>query len=101
MPMPMRRPDAVATFTVSLDLTDMPVLLVGGDLATAESLLAAGMPAIAVENATLPNGRRIRRTLADIAAAVAEAGVAGPTLTPIGDVVALAEAAPHVFRHAA
>ena len=55
----------------------------------AQALLAAGMPAttpaIAVENATLPNERRIRRTLADIAQAVAAAGVAGPTLTLIGD----------------
>jgi hypothetical protein len=42
MPMPMRRPDVMATFTVSLDLTDTPVLLVGGDAATAETLLAAG-----------------------------------------------------------
>ena len=71
----------------------------------ARALLAAGMPpatpAIAVENATLPNERRIRRTLADIAAAVAGAGVEGPTLTLIGDVVALAEAEPHHQRHAA
>ena len=42
MPMPMRRPDAMATFTVSLDLTDTPVLLVGGDRAAVEALLAAG-----------------------------------------------------------
>jgi uroporphyrin-III C-methyltransferase len=73
----------------------------------AQALLAAGMPAttpaIAVENATLPNERRIRRTLADIAQAVAAAGVEGPTLTLIGAVVALAEAeaAPHLTRHAA
>jgi uroporphyrin-III C-methyltransferase len=73
----------------------------------AEALLAAGMPAatpaIAVENATLPGERRIRRTLADIAQAVAAAGVEGPTLTLIGAVVALAEAeaAPHLARHAA
>ncbi|WP_241671331.1 uroporphyrinogen-III C-methyltransferase [Dankookia rubra] len=73
----------------------------------AEALLAAGMPAatpaIAVENATLPNERRIRRTLADIAAAVAEAGVEGPTLTLIGGVAALAEdtALPQPERDAA
>jgi uroporphyrin-III C-methyltransferase len=73
----------------------------------AQALLAAGMPpaapTIAVENATLPNERRIRRTLADIAAAVAEAAVEGPTLTLIGAVVALAEAGttPQLRRHAA
>ncbi|RAI60008.1 uroporphyrinogen-III C-methyltransferase [Roseicella frigidaeris] len=73
----------------------------------AEALLAAGMPpatpAIAVENATLPGERRIRRTLADIAAAVAEAAVEGPTLTLIGEVVALAgtEAPAEAARHAA
>jgi siroheme synthase len=73
----------------------------------AQALLAAGMPAampaIAVENATLPNERRIRRTLGEIAAAVAEAAVAGPTLTLIGEVVALAEATalPQPERHAA
>ena len=73
----------------------------------AEALLAAGMspatPAIAVENATLPNERRIRRTLADIAQAIQAAAVEGPTLTLIGDVVALAEAAPapQMERHAA
>src|SRR4051812_608978 len=42
MPMLMRRPDAMTTFTVSLDLRDTPVLLVGGDTATVEALLAAG-----------------------------------------------------------
>src|SRR3954470_14757078 len=42
MPMPMRRPDAMATFTVSLDLAEVPVLLVGGDLAAVDALLAAG-----------------------------------------------------------
>ena len=73
----------------------------------AEALLAAGMPpstpAIAVENATLPGERRIRRTLADIAAAVAEAAVEGPTLTLIGEVVALAgiDAPAEATRHAA
>ncbi|MCB4824374.1 uroporphyrinogen-III C-methyltransferase [Roseicella aerolata] len=73
----------------------------------AESLLHAGMspgtPAIAVENATLPNERRIRRTLADIAGAIRDAAVEGPTLTLIGEVVALAEAdsAPMPARHAA
>jgi putative NAD(P)-binding protein len=179
MPMPMRRPEAMSTVTVSLDLTGVRVPLVGGDRAAVASLLAAGAalrvvdpapdvmaghrrsfvpedldgmrlwvvaldgaagdalaaaarlrmppthrgvsrslhlitahgrgdeglpaatPAVAVENATLPDERRIRRALADIAAAVAEAAVEGPTLTLIGDVVALAEVAPHVIRHAA
>jgi uroporphyrin-III C-methyltransferase len=73
----------------------------------AQALLDAGMspatPAIAVENATLPQERRIRRTLADIAQAIQEAAVEGPTLTVIGDVVALAEVAPapQMERHAA
>src|SRR4051812_30120832 len=73
----------------------------------AQALLDAGMspatPAIAVENATLPQERCIRRTLADIAQAIQEAAVEGPTLTLIGDVVALAEVAPapQMERHAA
>ncbi|NOG70355.1 uroporphyrinogen-III C-methyltransferase [Roseicella sp. DB1501] len=71
----------------------------------AEALLAAGMspatPAIAVENATLPGERRIRRTLADIAGAVAEAAVEGPTLTLIGEVVALADERGEAARRAA
>jgi uroporphyrin-III C-methyltransferase/precorrin-2 dehydrogenase/sirohydrochlorin ferrochelatase len=61
----------------------------------ASALLAAGMdaetPAIAVENASLPTERRIPATLANIAGAVAAAGVEGPTLVLIGVVVALAE----------
>lgn len=60
-------------------------------------LLAAGMapdtPAIAVENATLVHERRMPGTLADIAGAVAAAGLDGPTLVLIGAVVAMADAA--------
>lgn len=63
----------------------------------AAALLGAGMspktPAIAVENASLPTERRIPATLADIAKTVAAAGVEGPTLVLIGEVVALAETA--------
>ncbi len=60
-------------------------------------LLAAGMapetPAIAVENATLAQERRMPGTLAGIADAVAAAGLEGPTLVLIGAVVAMAAAA--------
>jgi uroporphyrin-III C-methyltransferase/precorrin-2 dehydrogenase/sirohydrochlorin ferrochelatase len=75
----------------------------------ATALLEAGMPAdtpaIAVENASLPTERRIPANLAEIADAVAVAGVEGPTLMLIGAVVALADnaAVPArvVQRHAA
>jgi uroporphyrin-III C-methyltransferase/precorrin-2 dehydrogenase/sirohydrochlorin ferrochelatase len=60
----------------------------------AAALLEAGMaaqtPAIAVENATLVEERRIAAPLADIAEAVAAARVEGPTLVLIDAVVALA-----------
>jgi uroporphyrin-III C-methyltransferase len=60
----------------------------------AEALLAGGLspatPAVAIENATLPEERRIHAPLASIGAAVLAAGLAGPTLTLIGEVVALA-----------
>lgn len=63
----------------------------------AARLLAAGMapdmPALAIENASLPDERRIAGTLADIAPAVATAGLEGPTLVLIGRVLALAPAA--------
>jgi len=77
------------------------------DLAAAllEAGMAADMPAIAVENASLPQERRIAAPLAEIARAVAAAGVRGPTLVLIGAVVALANAAVTpaevVQRHAA
>jgi uroporphyrin-III C-methyltransferase len=75
----------------------------------AEALLMAGMaagtPAIAVENASLPEERRIAAPLAKIAGAVAAAGVRGPTLVLIGAVVALAgtaaQRATEAVRHAA
>lgn len=60
----------------------------------AEKLIAAGMdpqtPAIAVENATLPEERRIAAPLCDLGGLVAAAAVSGPTLILIGRVVALA-----------
>ena len=62
----------------------------------AERLVAAGMdpatPAIAVENASLPEERRMRSTLGEIAATVSGAELDGPTLVLIGAVVALADA---------
>jgi siroheme synthase len=67
--------------------------------------MPADTPAIAVENASLPTERRIPANLAEIADAVAVAGVEGPTLMLIGAVVALADnaAVPAriVQRHAA
>ncbi len=61
----------------------------------AARLLAAGMaadtPAVAVENATLPNERRMPGTLAGLAELVAAAGLDGPTLVLIGAVVAMAD----------
>ena len=61
----------------------------------AARLLGAGMdpstPAIAVENATLPNERQMPGTLADLAERVALAGLDGPTLVLIGAVVAMAD----------
>ncbi len=61
----------------------------------AARLLAAGMaadtPAIAVENATLPNERRMPGTLAGLADLVEAAGLDGPTLVLIGAVVAMAD----------
>ncbi len=55
--------------------------------------MAAATPAVAVENASLPEERRIPGTLGTIAGAVAAARVEGPTLVLIGPVVALAGAA--------
>jgi uroporphyrin-III C-methyltransferase len=61
----------------------------------AAGLIAAGMagstPAVAVENASRASERRLFGTLADLPAALAEAGFDGPTLVMIGAVVALAE----------
>jgi len=61
----------------------------------AARLLTAGMapdtPAIAVENATLPNERRMAGTLVGLADLVTAAGLDGPTLVLIGAVVAMAD----------
>lgn len=71
----------------------------------AAALLAAGMapgtPAVAVENASLAEERRVPATHASIAQAVADAGVQGPTLVLIGAVVALAQPASAEQRAAA
>ncbi len=67
-----------------------------------EAGMAADTPAIAVENATLPNERRMPGTLAGLADLVTAAGLDGPTLVLIGAVVAMADVAvvadatPHV-----
>ncbi|MCO6418456.1 siroheme synthase CysG [Siccirubricoccus sp. KC 17139] len=70
-----------------------------------EAGMARDMPAIAVENASLPGERRFPATLAEIACTVAAAGVEGPTLVLIGVAVALADtgATPRhaMMRHAA
>lgn len=80
--------DAGGTLAVYMGVRTLPLL--------AARLLAAGMapntPAIAVENATLANERRVPGALAGIAASVAEAGLDGPTLVLIGAVVAMATA---------
>ena len=61
----------------------------------AERLIAAGMsgatPAVAVENASRANERRLFGTLADLPETLAAAGFAGPTLVLIGAVVGLAD----------
>jgi uroporphyrin-III C-methyltransferase len=62
----------------------------------ADRLQAAGLagttPCVAVENASRADERRLTATLASIAAVVAQAAPAGPTLVLIGSVVALARA---------
>jgi len=77
---------AGGTLAIYMGVRTLPLL--------AARLLAAGMspdmPAIAVENATLANERRMPGTLAGIADAVATAGLDGPTLVLIGAVVAMA-----------
>ena len=73
--------------------------------AVAARLIAAGMagstPAVAVENASRASERRLFGTLADLPAALAEAGFDGPTLVMIGAVVALAEERSVIERLAA
>jgi uroporphyrin-III C-methyltransferase len=62
----------------------------------AERLIAAGRqgstPVVVVENASLPDERRLLTTLAGLAEAVQ--GLDGPALLVIGEVAALADAAP-------
>jgi len=56
--------------------------------------MPAGTPAIAVENASQQDERRLQATLGSIAQTVAAANVQGPTLVLIGSVVALAQVMP-------
>ena len=78
---------AGGTLAVYMGVRTLPLL--------AARLLEAGMagdtPAIAVENATLPDERRMAGTLAGMAELVAGAGLTGPTLVLIGAVVAMAD----------
>ncbi len=78
---------AGGTLAIYMGVRTLPLL--------AARLLAAGMasstPAIAMENATLANERRILGTLDSIADAVDAAGLDGPTLVLIGAVVAMAD----------
>jgi uroporphyrin-III C-methyltransferase len=71
----------------------------------AQSLIAAGMegstPAVAIENASRAEERRLFESVADLPDALAEAGFGGPTLVLIGAVVGLAEVAIAVERLAA
>jgi uroporphyrin-III C-methyltransferase len=73
--------------------------------ALAERLMAAGMapstPAVAMENATLPEERRIDGTLASIGARLLAASLTGPTLALIGEVVGLAAVEPEGLHDAA
>jgi uroporphyrin-III C-methyltransferase len=76
------------TIAVYMGVATLPELV--------RALLGAGLapatPAVAVENASLPGERRIEATLGGIAPAVAAAGLAGPTLVLIGQVLAPARA---------
>ncbi|MEK0085873.1 uroporphyrinogen-III C-methyltransferase [Benzoatithermus flavus] len=54
-----------------------------------EAGMAPGTPVVATENASLPDERRIEANLAGIVAAVTAAGLKGPTLILIGDVLSL------------
>ena len=61
--------------------------------------LAPSTPAVLVERATWEDERRIRGTIADLPARVAEAGPTGPCLILIGAAMgAEAEAAPRVVE---
>ena len=76
------------TIAVYMGVATLPKLV----RALLDAGLAPATPAVAVENASLPGERRIEATLSDIAPAVAAAGLAGPTLVLIGQVLALARA---------
>jgi siroheme synthase len=52
--------------------------------------LAAGTPAVAVENASRPDERRLFASLGELPAALSAQGFSGPTLVLIGAVVDLA-----------
>jgi uroporphyrin-III C-methyltransferase len=71
----------------------------------AAQLMAAGMagstPAVAVENASRTDERRLFGTLADLPKALAAAELSGPTLVLIGAVVGLATEACGIERLAA
>jgi uroporphyrin-III C-methyltransferase len=71
----------------------------------AARLMAAGMagstPAVAVENASRAHERRLFGTVAELPAALAEAGFSGPALVLIGAVVRLAKDAAIVEQLAA
>jgi uroporphyrin-III C-methyltransferase / precorrin-2 dehydrogenase / sirohydrochlorin ferrochelatase len=71
----------------------------------AAQLMAAGMagttPAVAVENASRADERRMFGTLADLPEALAAAALSGPTLVLIGAVVGLAAETTNIERLAA
>lgn len=71
----------------------------------AASLIAAGLdpatPAVAVENASRPEERRLHGTLGTLPAKLASAAFDGPTLVLIGAVVGLAQARTQAERQAA
>jgi len=89
---------AGGTLAVYMGLRTLPLLVAR----LLDAGMAADTPAIAVENATLPNERRMPGTLAGIGAAVTAAGLDGPTLVLIGAVVAMADldAGEDAARHA-
>ncbi|MGE0419777.1 MAG: uroporphyrinogen-III C-methyltransferase [Acetobacteraceae bacterium] len=73
--------------------------------AVASRLIAAGMPAgtpaVAVENASRPDERRLYGTLASLPGLLAAEGVDGPTIVLIGAVVALGQLGSEVEQAAA
>ncbi len=78
------------TLAVYMGVRTLPALT----SALLEAGRGAGTPAVAIENATLPNERRVAGTLSTIAEAVRAAGLDGPTLVLIGEVLDLARSAP-------